>query len=448
MADILIYSPQPSARLQYVLEEVFCFRFGVSCVLTTSREASAAHSGPLLLYSNEPGPPSGHRIPACGFLFETGIHPRQPGFILVEGVPALFPVEGAKDAWLPFDLFALAFYLLSRYEEYLPFQPDAHGRFPSRQSLASRHGFLEMPLLDMWLSRFADQLNAHFPELKIARQRFSFLPTIDVDQMWAFTHKPLRRKIGGLLLDLLQGRLRKAVQRIPVWTGLKKDPFDSFQLLRRLHHYFRPVIFFLAADPGPFDVNNPVENPGFGQTVRKAAEWSELGLHPSYKSADEPESLSVEKRRLEQLAGKQLSKSRQHFLRLSLPLTYRHLLEAGIREDYSMGYADAPGFRAGTAVPFRWYDLERETPTELLIVPFQAMDVTLRQYLRLSPEETVALVVSLCKKVAEYGGLFVTIWHNSSFDEKGDWKGWTQVYTKLLKEISYLYDKAITEDGT
>lgn len=300
---------------------------------------------------------------------------------------------------------------------------------------------MEIPVLDIWLFRLAKLLDA-------PSQKFSFLPTIDVDQMWAFTHKPLRRKIGGLLLDLLQGRFVKTIQRLSVWAGLEKDPFDSFLLLRQLHRDSPPVFFFLAADSGPFDVNNPVDEPAFGQVVGQVAEWSETGLHPSYKSADEPAVLSMEKRRLEQLAGRELSKSRQHFLRLSLPLTYRRLLETGIREDYSMGYADAPGFRAGTAIPFRWYDLEREIQTDLLVVPFQAMDVTLRQYLGLSPEEAVARTMSLCEKVAAYGGVFVLIWHNSSFDEKGDWKGWTQVYANLLTEISYLYDKAKTENGT
>lgn len=444
MADLLIYTPRQSNRLQYVLEEIFRFRFGVSFELTGSLDTCMAHSGPLILYSNEPGLPSGLRIPESGFLFETGIPPHEPDVIMVGQIPALFPVKEARDAWLPFDLFALAFYLLSRYEEYQPFLQDSHGRFPASESLAFRHGFLEIPIVDTWLSRFRDHLNTVFHGLKIARQGFSFLPTIDVDQMWAFTHKPFRRKAGGLFLELLQGRFCQALQRLTVWAGLSKDPFDSFQLLRALHPGKSPVFFFLAADPGPFDVNNPVEDPAFGQIVRQVAEWSEIGLHPSYKSADDPEALPWEKQRLERIAGKEISKSRQHFLRLSLPLTYRRLLEAGIREDYSMGYADAPGFRAGTAVPFHWYDLEREMQTGLLVVPFQAMDVSLRQYLLLSPEEAVAKAVSLCKTVAENGGFFTTIWHNSSFDEKGDWKGWTQVYTRLLTEICYLYDKEET----
>lgn len=441
MADMLIYAPRQSNRLQYVLKEIFHFRFGAGYELTGSREACFAHKGHLILYSNEPGLPPGLRIPASDFLFDTQPRSPAPEVVRVEGLPALFPVEGANDAWQPFDLFAFTFYLLSRYEEYQPFAPDAHGRFPSSESLACRHGFLELPILDIWLSKLADQLNAR-------RQHFSFQPTIDVDQMWAFTHKPLRRKIGGLALELLSGRFWKALQRISVWAGWAKDPFDSFQLLRELHSRIPPLFFFLVADPGPFDVNNPVDDPAFGQVVRQVADWSEIGLHPSYKSADEPETLPREKQRLERISGMEIGKSRQHFLRLALPTSCRHLLKAGIREDYSMGYADAPGFRAGTAVPFRWYDLEREMPTELKIIPFQAMDVTFRLYLNLSPEEAVARVLSMCEKVAETGGVFVTIWHNSSFDEKGDWKGWTQVYANLLTEISYLYDKAKTENGT
>jgi hypothetical protein len=43
---------------------------------------------------------------------------------------------------LPFDPLAATFYLVSRYEEYLPFIPDEHGRFPAKQSFAFSNGFL------------------------------------------------------------------------------------------------------------------------------------------------------------------------------------------------------------------------------------------------------------------------------------------------------------------
>lgn len=448
MASLLIYAPRKSSRLQYVLEEIFHSRYAVEFQLTDSLEDCFGHRGALVLYSNEQGLPAGVRIPATHLLFETGWEAPEPGVIRIDNIPALFPVGGSEGAWQPFDLFATVFYFLSRYEEYRPFTPDTHGRFTATQSLAYRNGFLEIPILDIWISRLADHLNETYPELGIARMAFSFIPTIDVDQMWAFLHKPLKRQIGGFALDVLRARFRNAARRLAVWTRLAKDPFDAFDFLANIHKDDPAIFFFLLADPGPFDVNNPVEHPVFGKMLRQIANRSATGLHPSYKSAGDPAMLLIEKKRLEELSGKKAVKSRQHFLRLSFPSTYRNLLEAGMEEDYSMGFADAPGFRAGTAAPFFWYDLEKESPSSLKVIPFQIMDVTLRQYLKLSPGEAVARAAAICEQVATNGGVFVSIWHNSSFDEKGDWEGWTQVYTNLLTEISYLYGKAKTKDGT
>ena len=54
-----------------------------------------------------------------------------------------------------------------------------------------------------------------------------------------------------------------------------------------------------------------------------------------------------------------ITSSRQHFIRFNLPQTFRHLLDGGIREDFSMGYGSINGFRASVASPFYWYDLEK-----------------------------------------------------------------------------------------
>lgn len=122
-------------------------------------------------------------------------------------------------------------------------------------------------------------------------------------------------------------------------------------------------------------------------------------------------------------------------MRLRFPETYRGLVDAGIGEDFSMGFADIIGFRAGTSVPFRWYDLESESPRNLLINPFHAMDVTLKKYMGLSPVEAEEHLLGLLGIVRQNGGQFCTVWHNSSFDEKGGWKGWPAVYLGLLKAL-------------
>ena len=121
---------------------------------------------------------------------------------------------------------------------------------------------------------------------------------------------------------------------------------------------------------------------------------------------------------------------------MSLPDTYRRLIEEGILEDYSMGYASAAGFRAGTCRPFYFFDLELNTETALKIFPFQVMDRTLKDYMGLSEEEAYKIMRSLVDSVYEMGGTFVSIWHNEAFSDHGEWKGWREIYIRILDYIS------------
>src|SRR5690606_1402201 len=77
---------------------------------------------------------------------------------------------------------------------------------------------------------------------------------------------------------------------------------------------------------------------------------------------------------LETATGSSIKASRQHYIRLRIPETYRQLRKAGIAFDFSMGYGSLNGFRASAALPFYWYDLEKEEPTDLLIFPFCFME--------------------------------------------------------------------------
>jgi hypothetical protein len=63
-------------------------------------------------------------------------------------------------------------------------------------------------------------------------------------------------------------------------------------------------------------------------------------------------------------------------------------LEAGITEEYSMAFPEAPGFRAGTCKPFYFYDLKNEKVTDLKIFPVTCMDATFVYYLKQSPEKS------------------------------------------------------------
>ena len=141
-------------------------------------------------------------------------------------------------------------------------------------------------------------------------------------------------------------------------------------------------------------------------------EFSDVGIHPSYGSGDRVESVQKEIRRLEQILDRPICSSRQHYLKMSFPETYRTLIANGIEEDYSMGYSEVPGFRAGTCTPFKFYDLQANEPTNLTVYPFAVMDRTLNDHLKLSPEEAIERVSDLFAEVKAVHGTLVSVWHN------------------------------------
>ena len=178
----------------------------------------------------------------------------------------------------------------------------------------------------------------------------------------------------------------------------------------------------------------PPENKAFIYNVQKFSDRYELGIHPSYRSKGKPDIMENELQLLQAMITPKIKMSRQHYLLLNFPETYRNLLSIGIREDYTMGYPDISGFRAGTSRPFFWYDLEKESSTELRIFPFQLMDVTLNKYLGLSPDEAVSEAKSMVRKIKDVGGYCSLIWHNSSFYAEEGWANWEDVYIRILNE--------------
>jgi hypothetical protein len=163
-------------------------------------------------------------------------------------------------------------------------------------------------------------------------------------------------------------------------------------------------------------------------------DYASVGIHPSYNTIEHPALLKKEIRNLRTVLNKDITSSRQHFLRIVLPSTYRNLIEHDITDDYSMGYAALPGFRAGICTPFNFYDLDLEMETKLRIHPFAVMDGTLNDYLGLTPADAIDEIKSLIREVKKVDGTFISLWHNESLSEKKRWKGWKRVYEQLIKE--------------
>lgn len=374
-------------------------------------------------------------IPATGLLSQTIIQPQNIDIQLFNKIPIGFGVAAlAQTQHLSFDALAWCFYLVSRYEEYLPFETDAHGRFGSRQSLAFQHDFIQMPVVNLVANAVGEWLHTHYPTLEITRPTYSFLPSYDIDYMYAFRAKSWWRKLGSLTKNILNLDSETIKNQLFTWAGKREDPYFTFDYLEQLHNQYNTnaLYFFLVGDWGEFDKNIAHTHPLYRDCVKRLATTHTIGLHPSYRSNKDWAQLQTEQKRLENIINQPITRSRQHFLKLHLPQTYRQLLALGIREDYSMGYADAVGFRASVATPFFWFDLLENKPTNLKIYPLSVMDVTLHTYLRLSPDAALALLAQHMEQVRAVGGCFVPLWHNNSLCECGDWRGWRRVYETLL----------------
>ncbi|MCB0637138.1 MAG: polysaccharide deacetylase family protein [Lewinella sp.] len=432
MEDILVWSPQLGPRLTYILEEALGRLLGWSWQLTTDPELFARWSGPKFGYAATPLPAPAPWVKAAGLLEEQGIREWPLTTVAGPGHPGLFPV--GPGGLLPFDPLAACFFLLSRYEEYGPYEPDAHGRYPARLSWAWRAGCLDRPVVVLWARQLGAALRERFPQLPAPPADYQFCPTYDVDLPWAVA-RPSLRGLARAVLDGLMGRRALSRLRWRVWKGREADPFDRFAWLQQLHEttgHPATVFFLLSGGLNRYDVNPATWRPAYRRLVRAVTAWATVGVHPSYFAGERPARLRRECRRLLRLTGQPVQLSRQHFLRFSLPATYRHLIAAGLHADYSMGYAETPGFRAGTTEPFRWYDLEREAVTPLRVVPFAVMDVTLRQYQGLNPEAAAAYLRSLQEDCRREGWRLTTLWHNSSFSSYHGWEGWEEVYSVLF----------------
>jgi hypothetical protein len=432
MEKLMVYVPVLSNRADYILTLMIRDLIGVEMIVTDHREDYHSYPGPRLEYSSEASG-EGVFVCACGLLEEKSVLPQSPGLFTFENYPAFFPVSNENSAF-PFDLFAASFYLVTRYEEYLSFIPDHYGRFRASDSIATAGKFLDLPIVNIWAGFLKDRLKAEFPLLQFREKKFRFIPTIDIDHAYAFKQRNFMRTLGGYGRSVMKLNLEKVAERTNVLMGIRKDPYDQYDYIRKIHarQELNPLWFILFADYGKDDNNVTLSGRNFHRLLRDLDDSGTLGIHPSLTSGRHPKVLHSEIRNLSKVLGHEIVASRQHFLKVSFPGTYRNLIKNGITDDYSLGYASSPGFRAGIANPFPFFDLAGNKAENFTVHPVSLMDVTLKDYCKIAPEEAIALGRSFADKIKAVEGEFVSVWHNESFDETGRWKGWRKVYEDLL----------------
>jgi len=429
---LLIYSASSPSRLTYIFNLIFHDILGIEYELTNNEEYFRQSNSPKLSYSDSA---FGDELffQSTSLLFEKGISQQNISVFDWYFGKAFFPTSPASA--FPFDPFAASFYLVSRYEEYLPTKRDSLNRYDETESLAYKNNFLQKPLINIWANKIKDAIIQRYPDFHFPEKKYQYISTIDIDNAYAYKHKGFTRTAGGFAKDILRLNIKNSINRLSTLIGMKRDAYDTYDELLRIQnkYQFPSIYFFLLGDFAEKDKNLPASSKQFQSLIKSISQKSGCGIHPSFASNSNPEKIITEINRLRNILGKDITQSRQHFLMLTFPETYRNLIANDITDDYTLGYAGNIGFRASICTSFYFYDLQKEETTTLRLHPFAVMDATLNNYLKLKPEQALSYIEPLIKETKAVNGTFISLWHNESLSEMPPWKGWKNIYEEMVK---------------
>lgn len=430
---VLVYSEKITPRFRYIARLMLRDLLGQELRFTSDVEEYLQTTLPKINYSKNPLQ-SGIFIQAANLLFETDIFQQDFQLSKYQECPVFF--LAGKQSALPFDPFAASFFLVSRYEEYIPFIADEHNRFGAKASFMFKSGFLDKPLVNQYAHMLGEILQKFNPGLELKTSQYKFINSVDIDNAYAYLGKGLVRTSGAFVNDLIKFRFGEIANRARTFVGLMRDPYETFdyQLSLQEKYGYQTIYFALFSRLGQYDRSLTLHSNRLHKYIKGINDFCEVGIHPSYRSNENVSIMEEELHRLENVLNIDITKSRQHFLKLKFPETYRNLIDLEITDDYTMGFAAEPGFRAGICTPFRFYDLEYETETPLIVHPFAFMDGTYIYYKQMKPEDAWNDIMKYIEIYRKYGGEFIPIWHNRIFSEKEpEWKGWNKVFEEMVK---------------
>lgn len=431
---MLIYTPNKTSRIKYIFDLIFKDVLKIDCEITEDKDLFAAYSSAKLNYSMQQFDDELF-VESHGLLTEKEIIDQELNFSSWDGLVTFF--SSTNKSTLPFDFFSASFYLVSRYEEYLPHFRDHYNRFKAQESLAYQQNFLQLPLINLWSQKFKEIILLKYPDVIFPDKKFKFLSTIDIDNAYYYLEKGFARTFASFVRSAINLDKQEILRRFNVLIGKHKDPYDtySYQLNIQRKYKLEVIYFILLGDYGLNDKNVLPTSRKFQLLIKNLSDFSSVGLHPSFNSNLNNQIIKKERNRLADIIKSEIKSSRQHFLKLSMPSTYRNLIDLDIFNDYTMGYAELPGFRASICDSYNFYDLEQEKITNLRIHPFSIMDATYRYYLKYSPNESLQSIKKMVDVVKSVDGTLISVWHNETWSNHKEWKGWKELFSEMADYI-------------
>ncbi|NQU41024.1 MAG: hypothetical protein HQ523_13820 [Lentisphaerae bacterium] len=369
--------------------------------------------------------PSGFFGPEYG----QGVVPDASGLALLNGTPVLYGDDAVEQSTRGIstgaDLLASTYFLTTRFEELLrPDVRDNHGRFPGSESLPARAGFIHRPIVDEYAAQIRAWLQALGVALPARKRRFKLLLTHDVDLLgrYRLPFEPFRT-LGSALLG--RQSVKTAVECLAVHLGRRQDPMDTFDEMMALDGQVEAEVyyFFMAGGSSQWDGWYRIGWRRTKRLLRKLMDsGATIGLHASYEAGARPTSIADEKAALERACGCEIRHNRHHFLGWREMQDGHALAAAGINWDSTLGYAEVAGFRLGVCRPIPLFDPVELRPLGIEEHPLVLMECSLDQphYMGLDLPGAEAYALGLLRETRKYGGEYVVLWHNSSFEKAED----------------------------
>lgn len=431
---ILIYVSKITSRKEYIFKHIFKRLLQQDYELTTDIQKFVGHKGVKLSYGLKP---LGNElyIWSYGLLDENGIEIHDISQCTWNSQPAFFTAP--RTSHVPFDIFSATFYLITRYEEYLPQVKDERGRYDPVESIAVKGNFIQLPIIDIWAQHLLAKINEVFKENLSRLRKKNTTVAIETTQLRQYRWRGLIPNLFAFFSGLRKFQLRQVVQQVMVLLGVYMDPFENEDFIikrlskhsgkrRSLGDEAKQVLFFFHF--GTANLNNSFRNKKIIERVKHIADYVKVGLR--YSENCTAEDMKLEARRFESIFSRPLINTMAAHSKIEIPGHYKQLVDVEKIQDYSMGYVNMPGFRAGTSMPYYFYDLDYEVQTPLLIHPY-ALHYQSIEGRMLNGQKQI--IEQMAERVSEVSGDFIVMFDYRQFHNKRT----THVKTILDQILNY-----------
>lgn len=345
------------------------------------------------------------------------------------------------------DIFASAFFMLTRWEEYVISNKDKFGRCNEDDMFVVKHGIYNRPIVDEYVELLKVLLTRIGVELSTSKKQFSVGLTHDVDYLFRYANfKNFIQNLAGDILNRhsLPTLFRTLYNYMLFKFGKRLDPFDTFDEIMDLSESLgvKSAFYFKAAVNGEYDYTyNIFDKRVVGIMNNIVSRGHEVGIHPSKNTFHNSDQFRLEVERLRSI-GLEINGGRQHFLLYDLPYTLRNWNDNGLDYDAGLGFAFRAGFRCGTSHQFNFFDcIERKT-LSLKVRPLICMEGALFDYNQEQPLNVIEQeIIKLVNLVYLHKGCFVFLWHNDRFYRPESLKT-VSIYKNVLSYISRLLNES------